>query len=107
VTATALVLVRRTSTSGSRLLDLDEVARRSALHPEVVRRLVRLGVVDPAGGTIRAPLFTRDAPSHLARAVRLRHDLGLDYAGALLVGELLDRIARLEARAGTDGRLIR
>jgi chaperone modulatory protein CbpM len=100
VTGVALVVMRRRPG----LLDLDEVARQAGLHPEMVLRLVRLGVVDLAGGTLRAPLFARNAPAHLARAVRLRHDLGLDYAGALLVGELVDRIARLEARAGQDGR---
>ena len=34
----------------------------------------------------------------LARAVRLRRDLGLNYAGAMLACDLLDRIDELERR---------
>jgi hypothetical protein len=93
-TPRTLTLVPRRSA----LLGADAVGRQSGLHPEVVVRLVRLGVVDAAGGTARAPLFTRDAPSRLARAARLRRDLGLGYGGALLACELLDRIEALEER---------
>jgi hypothetical protein len=72
-----------------RVRSIERLARDSGLHPELVARLVRLGfaeVDDPA------------AAARLARAVRLRRDLGLDYTGALMVGDLLDRIAELEAR---------
>lgn len=82
----------------TRLMRLEVVARESGMHPELVRRFVRLGLVEPAGGSRDAPLFRVDAPSRLARAARLRHDLGLGYAGAILASELLDRIWELEAR---------
>jgi len=39
-----------------------------------------------------------DAAARLARTVRLRRDLGLNYAGAILACELLARIDDLEAR---------
>jgi chaperone modulatory protein CbpM len=57
--------------------------------------LVALGFLDVSPGNGR---FPADAASRLARAVRLRRDLGLNYAGALLAGELLDRIELLERR---------
>ena len=44
------------------------------------------------------PLFPRDAAARLARAARLRRDLGLNYAGAVLACELLARIDELEER---------
>ena len=91
-----LVAVSRARRAG--LLDLDAVARQSGLHPDVVRRLVALGAVEPAGGTTREPLFSPSVPSLLARAARLRRDLGLSYAGALLASDLLDRIAALQER---------
>ena len=56
------------------------------------------GLLEPAGGTARSPLFPRDAAARLARAARLRRDLGLNYAGAVLACELLARIDELEER---------
>jgi hypothetical protein len=71
--------------------ELEAVAREAGLHPELVRRLLALGLLDERP-------FPRDAGRRLARAARLRHDLGLNYAGALLACQLLDRIERLERR---------
>ncbi|HEV7500718.1 MAG TPA: chaperone modulator CbpM [Vicinamibacteria bacterium] len=86
----ALVAGRRT---GPPLrADIEVLARDAGLHPELVGRLVRLGAVDPAD---------RDAAAHLARIVRLRRDLGLNYAGAILAYELLERIERLEGSQWT------
>jgi hypothetical protein len=87
VTATAL----RTLPDGAGA-EIDALALESGVHPELVRRLLRLGIFDPA-----VP-FPRDAAPRIARVVRLRRDLGLNYAGALLACELLDRIELLERR---------
>jgi DNA-binding transcriptional MerR regulator len=95
VQPTTLVLVRRAGATGP-LLSLDVLARETGLHPELVRRFVALGLVDPAGGTAATPLFTRSDAAALARAVRLRRDLGIGYAGAVLASELLARIEVLE-----------
>jgi hypothetical protein len=78
MTATAIVVV-----------DVERLAHEAGLHPELVRRLVSLGAVDPA---------SPGAAGRLARVIRLRHDLGLNYAGAILACELLARIDELEAR---------
>jgi hypothetical protein len=78
MTATSIVVV-----------DLDRLAHDAGLHPELVRRLISLGAVDPA---------SPGAAARLARIIRLRHDLGLNYAGAILAFELLARIDQLEAR---------
>jgi chaperone modulatory protein CbpM len=71
------------------LVDTRELARRSGLHPDLVRRLIALDAVDPRDW---------DAAARLARLVRLRHDLGLNVAGAALACDLLERIEELEAR---------
>jgi hypothetical protein len=71
---------------------IELLARDSGLHPDVVRRLIAIGLVDGH------PPFPPDAAAQLARAVRLRRDLGLGYAGAVLACELLARIDELEAR---------
>src|ERR1700744_2902225 len=74
------------------------LAAQAGLPPALVRRLVGLGLVQPSGGTRVAPLFRRQDAAQLNRALRLRRDLGLNYAGAILAGELLVRIDELEAR---------
>jgi hypothetical protein len=71
-------------------VEIEALARESGLHPEVVRRFVRLGLLETP--------FPRDAAVRLARARRLRRDLGLNYAGAVLACELLARIEELESR---------
>jgi len=73
------------------LADAESLARRTGLHPDLVRRLIRIGAIDP---------FAWDAAPRLARIVRLRRDLGLNYAGAVLACDLLARIDELEARLG-------
>jgi hypothetical protein len=77
---TAVAIIRRSS-------PVDTLAYEAGLHPDLVRRLVRGGFV------------TRDdSPARLARAMRLRRDLGVNLAGALLACDLLARIDELEAR---------
>jgi len=71
-------------------VEIEVLARDAGLHPELVRRFVRLGLVEP--------VFRRDAAARLAKAARLRRDLGLSYAGAVLACELLARIDELEER---------
>jgi len=78
-------------------VELDVLAREAGLHPDVVRRLIALGLLDQVGAR-RPPVFPRDAAARLAKAARLRRDLGLNYAGAVLACELLARIDELEAR---------
>lgn len=80
-------------------LRLEAVAREAGVHPELLRRLVALGLLDALDHTSRdSALLPADAAARIARAVRLRRDLGLNYAGALLACSLLERIERLEQR---------
>jgi hypothetical protein len=86
----ALRTVRRPG-SLPRPVEIEALAQEAGLHPDLVAHFVRLGLLDPAP-------FPRDAAARLARAARLRRDLGLNYAGAVLACELLARIDALEAR---------
>jgi hypothetical protein len=97
VRTTTLALVRRPGTSGP-LVGIDALAREAGVHPELARRFVALGLVEPASGTAAQPLFSRDAAATVARAARLRRDLGVGYAGAILAVQLLARIDVLERR---------
>jgi hypothetical protein len=86
------------TTRGSGLVGLDALARAAGIHPDLARRLVAQGLIEPRGGTAASPLFGPQDAAALARAFRLRRDLGLNYAGAVLACELLARIDELEER---------
>ncbi len=75
----------------ARTVTAEILAAEAGVHPELVDRLVRVGFLEPGP-------YPRDAAAQLARAGRLRRDLGLNYAGAILACELLTRIAELEGR---------
>jgi chaperone modulatory protein CbpM len=77
---TAITIVRRSTPT-------EALARDAGVHPDLVRALVRSGFI------------ARDeSPARLASAMRLRRDLGVNVAGALLACDLLERIETLEAR---------
>lgn len=82
------------------LVGVTVLAQAAGIHPALVRRLIQLGLIEPGGGTAAAPLFHRSDAPRVARAVRLRRDLGLNFAGAVLACELLARIDELERRLG-------
>jgi hypothetical protein len=86
------------ATRGAGLVGIEVLARDAGMPPDLVRRLISLGLVNPSGGTVATPLFRREDAAMLARALRLRRDLGLNYAGAVLACELLARIDELEQR---------
>ncbi|WP_327679994.1 chaperone modulator CbpM [Streptomyces sp. NBC_00467] len=101
------VVVRRYAMVPVRRLSLDDVARRSGLHPELLRRFVALGLVNAVRGADGRLLFDRTAPATLARIQRLRAGLPLNYASIGLVLDLLDRITELEdalRRSNTSSR---
>jgi hypothetical protein len=87
-------LVRR----GPALVAIDVLAADAGVHPELARRLVQMGLLEPSGGSPVAPLFSRQDSFLIARAMRLRRDLGVNVAGAVLASELLTRIDELERR---------
>jgi hypothetical protein len=88
----------RTHSAGPQLVTLESLALETGLHPDVIRRFVQVGLLAPRGGTAAAPLFAEQDAPLLARAARLRRDLGVNYAGAVLASELLARIEDLEQR---------
>jgi len=78
-------------------LDLRAFAAAAGLHPELVRRLVALGVLDASCDCSGDFWFAPGQLAVVARIQRLRAGLGLNYASIGLVLDLLDRIAALEA----------
>ncbi|GAB6986214.1 chaperone modulator CbpM [Nocardioides pyridinolyticus] len=77
-------------------LSLDSYARITGVHPELVRRLVALGLLDvtrDAGGSL---WFDPSQVQAMATVQRLHLRLNLNYSSLGLVMDLLDRIAVLE-----------
>ena len=90
-----------------RPMELTAVARGAGLRVSVVRRYLALGLFEPCAGTRAAPLFAPGSAARVAKADRLRRDLGLNSAGAVLVCELLDRLRELESRDSSTRRAAR
>ncbi len=85
------------------LLDLESLAGRAGMHPQHVRRLVALGLLEPARAANGELRFPPSEVLALARIQRLRVGLGINYAALGLVLDLLDRIAALESELHTTG----
>jgi len=105
--ATRLRVTHGTYAASTELVELRVLAREAGVGRSAASRFVALGLLEPIGGSASRPLFPRNAAARLASAARLRRDLGLNYAGAVLASELLARIEELERRLesgaiGTD-----
>jgi hypothetical protein len=80
-------------------VELTIVARQAGVKTVHVRRYLEFGLFEPhPAATAETPRFDPRSAARVARAERLRRDLGLNYSGAVLVCELLDRINELKAR---------
>lgn len=94
------VLVRRQVGAApgatARRLDLESFATATCLHPDVVRRLVALGLLDPEPDAAGVLWFDPAQLAAAARIQRLRAGFGINYAALGLVLDLIDRVAQLE-----------
>ena len=87
-------------------LDLETFSRLTGLHPDLVRRLVVLGLLDPVSGPTDEMRFAASQVAAAARLNRLRASFSLNYSALGLVTELLDRIADLEAALAAHRRTL-
>jgi chaperone modulatory protein CbpM len=85
--------------NGEAPVDLAVVARRSGVRIALVRRYLEFGLFEPSPDPADKPRYDPRSAARIAQAERLRRDLGLNFAGAVLVCELLDQIHELEARS--------
>jgi chaperone modulatory protein CbpM len=80
-------------------VSLAQLCRVFDVHADYVIELVEVGVVEPFGG--RRPSdwqFPAHAIVRMRRALRLRHDLSVEPAGAALALDLIEEVDRLRAR---------
>jgi chaperone modulatory protein CbpM len=78
-------------------LDLESFARLARVHPQLVHRLVALGLLEPVRDVSGRLWFPYTELARVARLQRLRAAFSLNYAALGLVVDLLDRVAALEA----------
>ncbi|ROQ36071.1 MerR-like DNA binding protein [Streptomyces sp. PanSC19] len=76
---------------------IDEFAAFTGLHPDLVRRYVTLGLLEPDTDSAGGLWFGTAHLTRVARIQRLRAGLGLNYAALAVVLDLLDRVEQLEA----------
>jgi hypothetical protein len=77
-------------------LGLDTYARLTGVHPELIRRLVALGLLEATRDTAGDLWFDSTQVRAMGRIQRLHNGLNLNYCALGLVIDLLDRIAQLE-----------
>jgi hypothetical protein len=78
-------------------LGIDAYSRATGVHPELIRRLVRLGLLEVTQDAEGTLWFEPAQVVTMGRIQRLRAGLSLNYAALGLVMDLLDRIAVLES----------
>ena len=83
-------------------LDLKLYSRLTGVHPELIRRLVRLGLLEVTRDARGDLWFDPSQVAAMGRIQRLRSGLGLNYASLGLVLDLLDRITELENTSTRD-----
>jgi chaperone modulatory protein CbpM len=86
-------------------LSLDSFAAQAGMNPDLVRRLVTLGLLEPTRDVSGRLWFSAPQLRAAARIQRLRAGLSLNYAALGLVVDLLDRIEVLEAALRASGGL--
>lgn len=79
-----------------RYFTVDSLAQASGLHPEMVVRLVDLGLLDAWLDGRGRLLFSPSQVARAGRIQRLREGLAVNYAALGLVLDLLDRVESLE-----------
>lgn len=79
-------------------LDLETFARATGTHPDLVTRLVALGLLDAEQDAAGRWRFPHGQIEVMSRIQRLRTAFGLNYAAVGLVLELLDRVEDTRSR---------
>lgn len=80
-------------------LDLESFALATGAHPDLVTRLVALGLLEAERDGAGRLCFPPSEIARMARIRRLRASFALNYAALGLILDLLDRVEAAEARA--------
>ena len=76
-------------------LTFDVVAETVGARRTLIARLAQRGLIETLESTTDEPLLPRRAVVQLRRMQRLRRDLGVNFAGASIILDLVGRIEQL------------
>jgi chaperone modulatory protein CbpM len=91
-----MTIERRYALARPLRLSLDSYAHLTGVHPDLVRRLTALGLLEMTRDADGRLWFDPSQVSAMARIQRLHRELSLSYGSLGLIIDLLDRIAQLE-----------
>ena len=77
-------------------LTLQMLAEATGARPTLIARLVRLGLLETVGEATDEPLVPQRAIVRLRRMQRLRLDLGVNFAGASVILDLVERMKKIK-----------
>jgi chaperone modulatory protein CbpM len=80
------------------IFTLAELCRACGVEAEFIEALVDEGILEPAGRQGRHWCFPAGSLQRTRITLHLQRELGVNFAGAALALDLLDRIEKLEAR---------
>jgi len=86
-------------------LTFDVVAETVGARRTLIVRLVQQGLIETLDGPTDEPLVPRRAVIQLRRMQRLRRDLGVNFAGAAIILDLVGRIEQLNRELAEMHRL--
>ena len=76
-------------------LTFDVVAETVGTRRSLIARLVQKGLIETLDSGTEEPMVPRRAVVQLRRMQRLRRDLGVNFAGAAIILDLVGRIEQL------------
>ena len=81
--------------TSSELVSIDELARLSKQHVDMIKLMVDWGLIEPSI-TDPQPLFFEATVPIIWKIMRIRKDLGVNWSGIGVILTLLERVESLE-----------
>ncbi|CDM66419.1 chaperone modulator CbpM [Pyrinomonas methylaliphatogenes] len=92
---TTTAFVRLTDFDLDEPLAIEEVAEATGAHERLLHRLVQSGLLEAIWNEAGKPMLTTRTMLRFRRMQRLHRDLGVNFAGAAVILDLLDRIEQM------------
>ncbi|MER3426727.1 MAG: hypothetical protein C4334_01305 [Pyrinomonas sp.] len=92
---TTTAFVRLTDFDLEEPFALEEAAEATGAPPRVLWHLVRSGLLEAVWDESGQPMLTARAMLRFRRMQRLHRDLGVNFAGAAVILDLVDRIEQM------------